>query len=166
MIIRNFLTRALARWLKPHVEVYMIKHPPTQIIGGVKNPYLFRWCVFRKNRIGNVYLHMVVRNDDDRALHDHPFDSISIVLDGPISEIRKTRSGEVVRNFEVGDVVFRGAAATHRLFLSDFPAMTCFFVGPRRRQWGFHCPKGWVPWQKFTAFSTDANGDRVGGGCE
>ena len=39
---------------------------------------------------------------------------------------------------------------------------TLFITGPKVRTWGFHCPRGFVPWQRFTA----AN-DRgaIGAGC-
>ena len=40
---------------------------------------------------------------------------------------------------------------------------TVFITGPRVREWGFHCPQGWVHWKRFTA-----PGDKgsVGKGCE
>jgi hypothetical protein len=167
MIWRNTFTRFLARRLQRRVQIYMIEHEPTQIIGGIENPYLFRWCLAPKNRFGNIYLHLIVRDDDDRALHDHPFDSVSIVLDGPLSEIRRCKHGDEIREFKAGDIVFRSASAAHRLFLDrrGTPAVTCFFVGPRRRQWGFLCPSRWVHWKEFTAYSVDGDGNRVGRGC-
>ena len=26
-----------------------------------------------RNKIFNIYLHQIIRSDDDRALHDHPY---------------------------------------------------------------------------------------------
>lgn len=46
------------------------------------------------------------------------------------------------------------------LFLS---AWTIFIMGPRLRTWGFHCPKGWVPWYKYV---NKDNKGLVGPGCE
>jgi hypothetical protein len=44
--------------------------------------YMERWWWVPRNWALNVYLHIVRRSDDDRALHDHPWFSFSIVLDG------------------------------------------------------------------------------------
>jgi hypothetical protein len=89
----------------------------------------------------------------------------------------------------MGWIRFRKATASHRLQLRNdyskghwvenhaqighttggsvwsvprMPAWTLFITGRRVRDWGFHCPKGWVPWQEFTD-PTDSG--RVGKGC-
>lgn len=166
MIIRNFLTRRLARRLHGWAARYMLEHHPDQIIGGIESPYLYRWHLRRRTdgegRVRklwwNVYLHEIVRDDDDRALHDHPFPSMSIIIEGPLAEVRRTRRGDTIRHFEDGDIVFRTARATHRLFLPDYglPARTIFVIGPRVRRWGFFCKDGWVHWKQF----------ETQGGCE
>jgi hypothetical protein len=47
---------------------------------------------------------------------------------------------------------------------NDFiPAWTLFITGRLKRDWGFHCPKGWVPWWQFT--DTTTGGNQVGAGC-
>ncbi len=40
---------------------------PDFIIGGPENPYLLRWYLIPQNRFFNVYLHKILRSDDDRA---------------------------------------------------------------------------------------------------
>lgn len=52
------------------------------INGGPRRPYLTRWHVLPRNKWLNVYLHRFVHGDDDRALHDHPWHSASLILDG------------------------------------------------------------------------------------
>lgn len=64
----------------------MIKRPPDFIIGGEENPYMLRWWLIPRNRNMNVYLHKILRNDADIALHDHPWDNLSIVLKGQYLE--------------------------------------------------------------------------------
>lgn len=72
-----------------------------------------------------------------------------------------TPEGSFIR--QPGDVVTREATALHRLELIDGePCISLFFTGPKVRDWGFQCPKGWVPWQDFTG---GANGELVGRGC-
>ena len=79
-----------------------------------------------------------------------------------------------------GSVTFRRATATHRLELprvkpssvgktefvvQGFRSSGCwslFLTGPKIRTWGFHCPKGFVPWYDFVARD---NAGEVGPGC-
>jgi hypothetical protein len=45
-------------------------------------PYMRRWWIIPRNRFLNIYLHQILRDDDDRALHDHPWWNVSIILRG------------------------------------------------------------------------------------
>ena len=137
------------------------------IIGGEDNPYLYRWWVIPRNRWFNVYLHKIVRDDDDRALHDHPWWNVSIILKGCYWEVL----GPGLTKFRKrGSMVFRRPTAAHRLVVrngwgSDHPGecWTLFITGPRVREWGFLCPNGWRHWKDFTAAGDSA---RVGRGCD
>jgi hypothetical protein len=61
---------------------------PDLYIGGRDNPYLLRWHLLRKDsRPLNIYLHHMVRDDDDRALHDHPWWFVSVILAGGYVEV-------------------------------------------------------------------------------
>lgn len=119
--------------------------PPDVVIGG---DYLRRWHVIPRNSAGNVYLHQFGRSDDDRALHDHPWDSTSVLLDGCYRE--HTPDGVFLR--EPGTCVTRKAEAFHRIELIDgAPVVSLFLTGSKVRDWGFAAPGGWVPWQEFCA---------------
>lgn len=140
------------------------RRPPDVVIGGEDNPYLRRWFIIPRNPVFNIYLHRFLRSDDDRALHDHPWWNLSILLQGRYVE-HSIAAGGIHRHIErkAGDFKFRFARAAHRIELIDGPCWTLFITGPRLRNWGFHCPKGWVPWQIFT---NPADGGRtVGPGC-
>jgi hypothetical protein len=39
-----------------------------------------RWWVIPRNKFFNIYLHHFLHSDDDRALHDHPWWNVSILL--------------------------------------------------------------------------------------
>jgi len=128
-------------------------------IGPPDDPYMLRWWLLPRNDQFNVYYHRILKDDDDRALHDHPWPSFSIMTQGKMREL--TPDGE--RIIEVGDCVYRGPEFIHRLELVDgWPAETLFITGPRVREWGFHCPKGFVVWSDFVD-PTDAG--NVGRGC-
>lgn len=121
--------------------------------------YLRRWWIIPRNEQQNVYLHHGLRDDDDRALHDHPWPNTSYLIIGRYREI--TPSGVFIR--EAGSVVHRQATDAHRLELVDGePFVSLFFTGPKVRDWGFLCPKGWVHWRDFTG---GQHGELVGRGC-
>jgi hypothetical protein len=132
---------------------------PDFIIGEPERPYLRRWWIVPRNEFQNLYLHEILRDDDDRALHDHPWRNTSLVLIGRYREI--TPSGSFIR--EAGSLVERAATDSHRLELVDGqPCVSLFFTGQKVREWGFHCPNGWVHWRDFTAGD---DGSLVGRGC-
>lgn len=141
------------------------RRAPDFVIGGHERPYLLRWWLLPRNPVFNVYLHCFLRSDDDRALHDHPWlFNCSMLLQGRYRE--HTPAGAFERH--AGDWKFRWGGAPHRveLLTSDDQLAACwtlFITGPRVREWGFYCPKGFVHWKAFTA-STD-KGD-IGRGCD
>ena len=128
---------------------------PDKIIGG---DYLWRWYLIPHNRIFNIYLHRFGRSDDDRALHDHPWYSMSILLKGEMIE----HSFKGIRHIPRWLPIFRTAKFAHRLELVKGPVWTLFITGPNIRSWGFYCPQGWRHWQKFTS----DDGNEVGLGCD
>lgn len=154
---------------------------PDFIIGGADRPYLLRWWLIPRNRWFNVYLHKILRSDDDRALHDHPWWNISVVLRGCYFEIMPdfkaaetpyTRIADLPTRMKwrgPGSIIFRRARACHRLVIPErgtyLPGYcwTLFITGPRIREWGFHCPRGWKLW---TDFVSSADKGTVGRGCE
>lgn len=163
---------------RPHVPIRLRRffhREPDFIIGGKEDPYLLRWWIIPRNRFFNIYLHKFLRDDDDRALHDHPWVSLSIILRG--GYIEHLPNG-VIKRRQAGQLVFRRAKQAHRIELyregvnscwirgnykDTRPAWTIFITGPRIRQWGFHCPQGWRHWKDFTA---PGDSSRVGRGCE
>lgn len=136
-------------------------------IGGKENPYLLRWYLTERHpERHKIYLHKFLRDDDDRALHDHPANSVSIILRGGYLE---HLPGGVVKRRYPGMVVFRKAEQAHRIELfrdkrgNVIPARTIFIFGPKVREWGFHCPQGWRHWSEFVS---EVDSGNVGKGCE
>jgi hypothetical protein len=137
---------------------------PDFIIGGHDAPYLKRWYVIPRNPVCNIYLHHFLRSDDDRALHDHPWMSLSIMLDGEYWEHTIAAGGiHKKKKLVAGQFTMRlSGKYAHRIDVEK-PCWTLFITGPRYRDWGFHCPQGWVSWQDFTD-PTDKGG--IGKGCD
>lgn len=137
------------------------RRPPDFVIG---DDYMHRWWIIPRNRFFNIYLHHFLHSDEDRALHDHPWLNISILLQGRYTEHTIPAGGINVRKeYQAGDVKFRGAKAAHRVELTHGDCWSLFITGPVSREWGFHCPHGWRHWREFTD-SRDSG--KVGKGCE
>ena len=141
---------------------YVMTRQPDFEIG---NPvYLKRWWIIPRNAVQNVYLHMILQDDDDRALHDHPWDNQSYVISGQYREI--TPNGAFIR--KAGDLVSRKSTDRHRLeLINGRPCVSLFFTGVKTREWGFWCendngPPRFVHWRDFTA---GEHGELIGRGC-
>lgn len=162
----------IASWLISHA----LRRAPDFQIGGAENPYCNRWWVIPRNRWFNIYLHQFVRDDDDRALHCHPWPNCSILLRGTYREIlfaerpkpNKPLPATIEKQRQRWRPVFRRGSTAHRIVLpriADAPTScwSLFLTGPVVRSWGFWCPKGrWVHWRDFTAGD---RGEIVGQGC-
>jgi len=163
----NVIGRVLASWIWSKVPP---KRDPDFLIGPNKDdPYMRRWFVIPRNKFFNIYLHHMRHDDDDRAAHDHPWWSLSLCLKGRIEEHQLINWSEhpliesetyVTEHFGnallfrinhifVGDFKWRGKEYAHLLKLPEGEAWTLFITGPKIRVWGFHCPKGWIPWDQF-----------------
>lgn len=148
----------------------MFRREPDFYIGGKERPYMLRWWVIPRNRWFNVYLHKILRDDDDRALHDHPWPSVSFLLSGSVRErfVQPIRDDEQVdwafsRVLKAPSIVYRSATFRHRLeLLGGRPCWTLFVTGPYQRSWGFWCPQGFVPWRDFVDQTDQGN---IGRGC-
>ena len=136
---------------------------PDFIIGGAETPYVLRWWVIPRNKFFNIYLHKFLRSDDDRALHDHPWVNLSILLEGSYIEHSILQGGvERAVHRYAGEFKFRSPKSAHRIEI-DKPCWTLFITGPVVRTWGFHCPKGWRPWQQFV---DKRDSGSIGRGCD
>ena len=137
---------------------------PDRIIG---TDYLHRWHLIPRSRFFNIYLHKFIGSDDDRALHEHPWWSVSFFLaGGPMRERFQHNppgSLKLYRTITRFRPYFRNTVIAHQMVKDTRePSWTLFITGPRVRLWGFWCPKGWVPWFEFV--DRDQGGE--GKGCE
>jgi hypothetical protein len=129
----DFLLRQLKKRVADRRKPDYLIHP--------ERDYIRRWWVIPRNRYFNIYLHRVNANDDDRALHDHPWFCSSLILDGAYKEI--TPTGSTVRR--KGNFVVRKGTALHRLEVEEGPVWSLFITGPKYREWGFMDPElGWI----------------------
>jgi hypothetical protein len=128
--------------------------------------YLKRWWLIPRNKFFNIYLHKFEHDDDDRALHDHPWRSLSLPIRGGYWDVLPR--GVMVKR-KAWRFIYRNATQAHRVVLTKdkngatVRAWTIFITGPVVRDWGFLCPQGWRHWRDFTAPNDKGS---VGRGCE
>ena len=141
------------------------RRPPDFTIGDPARPYMHRWHLIPANRLFTVYLHHILRSDDDRAFHDHPSASLSLMIAGEMNEhYYDNTGGGCRRDITPGSLIYRGSTFAHMLVIPrGKSAWTVFIMGPRWRTWGFHCPNGWRPWTEYV--KGEAPGE-VGPGCD
>ena len=110
-----------------------------------------------------VRVHEILRSDNDRALHNHPWGYVTIILKGGYVEI----TDDGMRWYGPGSVLIRGTKHKHRLVLDPayYPATkgeqqatTLFITGPYKQKWGFFTPAGKVPYDVYFA-TKQANKD-------
>lgn len=169
-------------------------------VGMQKVVYLRRWFIWRnkwlrtlvswtgwKPNFGNIYLHEIMRSDDDPDPHDHPWDFTSIILRGGYRDeqwvwnglmpqaqdryARQYKGSEVVRPFTI---VRRKAEHIHRVILNsvgdvvyengqlvprdnEIHSWSLVFAGPYRRHWNFITPRGYALWWEYIGIKKPAN---------
>ena len=118
--------------------------------------YLIRYYLFLKDRSWfpfNVTLHKICKSDEPK-LHDHPWPFMAIILKGGYWEHTEGRKYPKWKG--PGRITFSGSKRYHRLQLGQdkwhntIPCWTLFFMGPKRRDWGFKDNNGnWISNEKF-----------------
>lgn len=114
-----------------------------------RGPLLTRYFLLRTRRLG-IYLHHLQASDHDRALHDHPWPFISILLSGGYYEHTPSVDalGSERRWKRWGSILYRPALWRHRLELTR-PTWTLVIRFQREREWGFYTPHGWQSWSEY-----------------
>ncbi|MGK0500823.1 MAG: hypothetical protein ACJAYG_002477 [Oceanicoccus sp.] len=106
--------------------------------------YLHRWCIKKRSKQGNQYLHHIV-SADEPILHDHPWDFRSMILSGGYTEL--TPAGEFVRI--AGDIYDKKATDLHYISHVEPNTWTIVFTGETIRNWGFLIKDKWVDHEDF-----------------
>jgi hypothetical protein len=94
-------------------------------------PYVIRWRV--QTRIGSVRVHHWLGPDDDRAMHDHAWWFLTLVVRGSYAD--RNPDGDDL--LSAGSVRFRRALHRHTVIPGPAGAWTLLVTGPPVRAWGF-----------------------------
>lgn len=115
--------------------------------------YLVRLRLIQTPWFG-VYLHDIHEPDSGRDPHDHPWTFVSIVLRGGYLEHLWTHPigdplGVARLHHNRWSVHRMQRQHAHRIVLCDPGTKTLVLTGPRRGNWGFYTPHGWVAWDQY-----------------
>ena len=126
-------------------EVYMSRwwlfNPyPAESSGRLRR---FSWCPI------SVRVHHINRPDQDRHLHDHPWNARTIILQGGYLERRQGGEYRVMSRGKTARLRF---GEYHRIAsLAPLGAMTLFVTGKYRGTWGFLVNGEKVPYKTYLA---------------
>jgi hypothetical protein len=99
-----------------------------------------RWQLL-KTRWFSIYIHGIYEADQDKHLHNHPWDYKSIVLKG--SYIEETQTG--LNNLKPGTYTSRNGKDYHKIKkLLTNSVYTLFIVTPVKREWGYLVDNYWM----------------------
>lgn len=127
--------------------------------------YMNRWWLFNGYEPGShtpkhawfpisIRIHHILREDYDRALHDHPWNARTFILKGCYTEEREGSTDLIVRM--QGDTARLKFGEYHTIrHVSTGGVYTLFIVGRMRGMWGFKVDGVKVPYKEY-----DSNGKR------
>jgi hypothetical protein len=189
MKLSNRLWKAIA-WLvsRPWIATALIRFSQLRPFSEIRNQagvlYMSRWWVFnpyptssqnrrRWNLPISIRVHHIVRPDDDRAMHDHPWNARTIILRGWYTEKRPSDLSKTQLSAETQDLINRcsaqghyelaeyftrrpGDTATLRVGeyhtitdVSEGGVYTLFISGKWRADWGFMVNGAKVWWRTY-----------------
>lgn len=145
----------LPNWIVDRLIESAKKRPFTHLDGYMERYWLVppsKWLPF------DIRIHKILRSDNDRHMHDHPWASLSWILRGkyheempldqkqnPALDLTRQR----VRPMSEGCIAWRKATDRHMLKLYDGPVYSMFFMWTYQQKWGFYTPKGKVPHDQY-----------------
>ena len=157
-----------------HMDKAITDREPDLVIGPADDPQTKRWHILLWRGWQLAY-HEWCRSDHDRALHDHLGDNWTVILgNGWYEEIFSHRWEAMrLKLRKAFRVYYRRAEEPHRVVIEPRllyrrRCQTLWLRMPPRREWGFHCQKGWRHNAEYIAERNyyGAKTSTVGKGCE
>ncbi|MGE0757062.1 MAG: hypothetical protein AB7F89_01005 [Pirellulaceae bacterium] len=118
-------------------------------------PYMVRWN-FALPLGYSLKLHLILRTDDNRCAHDHPWNFLRVILWGGYYEQCDPHQPPVLRKpwrpWAPWRLYWCGRKFRHRITsLPHGSSCTLVLAGPREREWGYFTRDGWVDWRSFAS---------------
>ena len=98
----------------------------------------------------SIRIHHIVLPDQDRDLHDHPWNARTVILRGWYREVRSADPYEWPIRRNPGDTATLAYGEFHRITrVAPGGAWTLFISGPYRGTWGFLVNDVKVQWREY-----------------
>lgn len=101
----------------------------------------------------NLYIHQLLKSDEDRHMHDHPWDFFSLILKGSYFEQTTYHPYHIVvhsRTFRVGDLIEHDARDAHHITLKSPVVWTLVLTLGREREWGYRISENqWIDFKTY-----------------
>lgn len=118
---------------------------------------------FRRYRLwetpwSSLYIHQILKSDEDLDKHDHPWDFSSFILSGSYSEfynIAPDFKTVYFKTYEQGDVVEHEAEDAHKITLNTPEVWTLVCTSGRERLWGYQTPNGWIDFKTYRTLKNE-----------
>jgi hypothetical protein len=141
--------------------------------------YLRRWYITPRSWPKRVFLHCILRPDEERHLHTHPWNFRTVVLKNGYDEVyyghpRVRGPGDdakpcdvvpcaewcfrprIKRRLTAGQSVFNAADHAHAVKpLGERAAWTLVIAEQAFTEWGFFGDEGWVDWRTYLGLPPD-----------
>ena len=105
-----------------------------------------RWRLFSCPWFG-IFIHKIYISDNDIHPHNHPWNFLSIVLDGLYEETSKNNKLLPLRKF--GSIYTLNTREYHRMYISE-PSTVLIITGKRKTDsWGYWTENGFVDWETY-----------------
>ncbi len=117
-----------------------------------------RWSIM-STKWFNIYIHCIYKPDEDKNLHDHPWDFCSIILKGTYTEQISVINDEDILlkipskylptkkiNRHPFSIVYRKSHVPHKILhiLNSKPVWTLVITNTKNREWGYIGDNGWI----------------------
>lgn len=145
--------------------------PYFHLPGYMERYWLLPYKKFREKRWQRILfgpiaarIHHILRSDDDRAFHSHPWDYATLILRGgyweikPIFDAGGFYKGETRKWYGAGSIRFAKSRTLHRLEVPEgMSAWTLFVTFRYKHNWGFmRDVRNMVPYKEYLGIAEDA----------
>lgn len=144
----------LPNWIVDRLIASAKKRPFNHLEGYMERYWLLppSWLPF------DIRIHKILRSDNDRHMHDHPWSSISWILRGEYEEeMPRVQWQDPIldpyltfkRIMSAGCIAIRKATDRHKLTLRNGPVYSMFIMFKYQQKWGFYAPGGKIPHDQY-----------------
>lgn len=93
----------------------------------------------------SIYIHQIFKEDQDKYLHDHPWDYFNLILKGSYTEEYSFSMKHYTRKLNFLNYSFNDSYRFHKIHsLNSKLVTTLFITGRRKREWGYKIGEYWI----------------------